>query len=283
MHEEMRLRGFSMRTISVYLLYLQDLANHHGKSPAHMSVEEVRDYFLHIINERLLSESTVNVARSSFQFFYSRVLGRRHFLDPIPRIRPGKRRPVVLDTAEVRRIFEVTANLKHRTILMTVYASGLRVGEVVNLRLADIDGRRMQILVRQGKGKRDRLVMLSPRNLGQLREYWRAYRPTDWLFYSRGDRGKAYSARSVEKVFRAAAVRAGISKPATVHTLRHSFATHLLEGGADLHRIQMLMGHTSVRTTQGYLHVRRPGLFGLRSPLDMMDGHGGSAEQTGDR
>jgi len=274
MLNEMRLRNFSEKTVKAYLCYIQDLANHHRRSPALLSTEDVKDYLLHMINERKAAASTVNLAYSSFKFFYTRVVDRGDVIEAVPRPRKGKTKPVVLGVSEVRGILDVTTNIKHKTILMTIYSSGLRVGEVVNLRVSDIDSERMQMFIRCAKGRRDRYVMLSRTNLEMLRTYYKIYRPDEWMFYSAEGRHKQYSIRSVEKVFKSAAKKAGIAKNVTVHSLRHSFATHMLENGIDLHHIQLLMGHASPKTTSVYLHVQKKDLLKIKSPLDAMAADG---------
>jgi len=174
---------------------------------------------------------------------------------------------VVLNKEEIAAIFSVTTNLKHRAILMMTYSAGLRISEVLHLRLSDIDRARMTVLVRQGKGKKDRYSLLSKVALQTLDEYLRAYRPRTWLFPS-AYRDQPISATSMQKMFRVMEARAGITKPATVHTLRHSFATHLPEAGCDLHRVQLLLGHQSPQTTTVYLHVSQKDLARITSPLD---------------
>ncbi len=187
----------------------------------------------------------------------------------MPRIKREKKLPVILDPTEVRRLLEVPNNLKHRAILMITYAAGLRVSEVVNLKVTDIDSKRMQIRVEQGKGRKDRYALLSEVNLEMLRIYWQAYRPQTWLFPSY-NHDVALSVRSVQKVFERARQKAGIQKKVTVHSLRHSFATHLLESGTDIFYIQQLMGHASVKTTTVYIHLRNQNALKVISPIDLM-------------
>ncbi len=180
-----------------------------------------------------------------------------------------KRLPVVLSSEEVRKVFEVIPNLKHRTILMTIYSGGLRLGEVLRLKVKDIDSKRMLIRVKQGKGHKDRYTLLGKRTVEMLRVYWNVYRPKEWLFPST-NLDRPLSASSVQKVFKKGLHEAGIMKEASVHTLRHSFATHLLEAGTDLFYIQRLLGHTTARTTAVYLHVTRKDIGGIRSPIDLI-------------
>jgi site-specific recombinase XerD len=182
----------------------------------------------------------------------------------------GKKLPVVLSREEIRGIFSAIKNLKHRALLMAIYSAGLRVSEVVHLKVSDLDSQRMTIRVQQGKGQKDRYTLLSQRTLEVLRDYWRAYRPQDWLFPGK-PATQPLSVSAVQRVFGMVLLRAGIKKPASVHTLRHSFATHLLEDGTDLYHIQRLLGHASPKTTTVYLHLSRKDMRSVRSPLDLVE------------
>jgi len=182
-------------------------------------------------------------------------------------LKKGKKLPVVLDRTEVEALFSVTKNLKHKAILMITYSSGLRLSETAHLKVSDIDSKRMMLRIQQSKGGKDRYSILSNVALNVLRQYWRKYRPKEWLF-PRHREDKQISARSIQKIFDRAKNLANIAKPVTVHTLRHSFATHLLEAGIDLHHIQLLLGHKSPKTTTVYLHVSRKDLIRIVSPLD---------------
>lgn len=268
--DEMKLRGLDPDTVKAYGIYVQDLANYHRKSPALLNNDQIRGYLLHLLKERELSESTINVAYCSILFFQKHVLGRKKVADRICRMKRPRKMPVVLDTEEVRRILDLTTNLKHRAVLLTIYSAGLRVSEAVNLKVSDIDSRRMQIFVRCAKGKKDRYALLSMKTLEVLRTYWKLFRPDGWLFSSARDRSVPYSVRSVQMVFSEVVQRAGILKKVSVHTLRHSFATHLLENGTGIHHIQLLLGHQSSKTTEIYLHVQRKDLLSIRSPLDLI-------------
>ncbi|WP_341462423.1 tyrosine-type recombinase/integrase [Clostridium tyrobutyricum] len=192
-------------------------------------------------------------------------------MNKIPRIKERRRLPVVLSPEEVKDIFDATRNIKYKTILMTIYSAGLRVSEVCNLKVTDIDSKNMQIFIKQGKGKKDRYSLLSKSNLQILREYWKTYKPEEHLFSGRY-RTDAITTRSVQKIFQKSKEKAGITKPATVHTLRHSFATHLLDAGTDICYIQRLLGHTRITTTTIYLHLRRMDLLNIKSPLDILVG-----------
>ena len=269
MIDEMNLRGFSPHTVVAYLRSVQDLANFHRCSPAALNRDQIRQYLLHMIRERRLAASSVNLAHSAITFFYAQVLGRRHFPD-LPKVKGDATKPTVLSLEEVRRLFDATPNLKHRTILMTIYSAGLRVGELINLRTTDVSSQRMQIFIRRSKGRKDRYAILSHTNLEQLRAYYREYRPADWLFYSERGKDLRYSCRSIGYIVKQSARRAGIGRRVMTHALRHSFATHMLETGVQLPVLQRLMGHSSLRTTGIYLHVSRADLQANSGPLDLI-------------
>jgi integrase/recombinase XerD len=204
------------------------------------------------------------------RFLYRVTLGRNDILDAIPPVKQPRTLPVVLSPGEVARFFAAIRNVKHRAILMTAYASGLRVSEVTQLKVADIDSQRMVIRVCQGKGRKDRYVMLSPRLLEALRDYWKGVRPRDFLFPG-AVFDKPITTGSIKKVCQRARKSAGLDKRITAHTLRHSFATHLLEAGTDLRTIQVLMGHHSFSTTARYVHVATASLPSVTSPFDRLD------------
>jgi len=268
--DEMKLRGLSDNTVKTYVFYVHDLSNYCKMSPGRIDDEQVRAYLLHLIKDREVCASTANLAHSSIKFFYRNVLGRKQFVDRIAHTRQPRKLPLVLDRSEVQKIFDVTENVKHKAVLLTIYSAGLRVGEATSLKVSDIDSKRMQIFVLCAKGKKDRYAILSEKNLEYLRLYWKRYRPNDWLFYSAREKSIHYSIRSVEKIFERAVLRAGILKNVSVHALRHSFATHLLEQGTGMHHIQLLLGHQSPRTTAIYLHVQKKDLLNIKSPLDLI-------------
>jgi site-specific recombinase XerD len=234
---------------------------------------EIRKYLHHLIQEKKACQSSISQAYSALKFFYETTLKRDWNGFRIPRVKMGKKLPVVLSREEIQAIFSATENLKHRALLMTIYSAGLRVSEVVHLKVSDLDSQRMVMRVQQGKGQKDRYTILSQRTLEVLRDYWREYRPQDWLFPG-NPATEPLSVSAVQRVFGKVLLRAGIKKPASVHTLRHSFATHLLEDGTDLYHIQRLLGHTSPKTTTVYLHLSRRDLRSVTSPLDLMEGTG---------
>lgn len=271
MKMDMELKGYSPRTIKNYIGHVSNFAKFYNKSPELLREKEIREYLHYCIMEKKLSEGTVNYINASLKFFYTKTLNRYWNMDKIFRIKEPRRLPAVLSPEEVKSIFDVTENLKHKAILMTVYSAGLRVSEVCNLKITDIDSKNMQILIREGKGKKDRYSLLSNANLEILREYWKRYHPTEYLFSGRG-RTDSITPRSVQRMLEKSIKKTGITKNVTVHTLRHSFATHLLDAGTDICYIQRLLGHTRITTTTIYLHLRRMDLLNIKSPLDMLLG-----------
>lgn len=265
----MELRGYSSKTIKNYLFCIGNFAKHYNKSLELLGENEIRNYLHYCITEKHLCEGTVNYIHSALKFFYTRILDRDWKSEKLPRIKEPRKLPVILSQSEVKAILEATDNLKHKTILTTIYGAGLRISEAAKLRVSDIDSKNMQIIIREGKGKKDRYSMLSAKNLNLLREYWKRYKPDTFLFAGKNPNGYI-SPRSIQKVFAESKNKAGIKKEATVHTLRHSFATHLLEAGTDICYIQRLLGHTSIETTTIYLHLRRMDLLNIKSPLDSL-------------
>lgn len=276
MIEDMQLRGLAAETQRSYVHYIAGLAQFYQTSPDQLSLEEIREYQLYLINERRLSPESVNAFISAARFLYNVTLETPWPDHALPRCRVPEKLPVVLSAAEVHELFQHVCSIRYRAALMTAYGAGLRVSEVVNLQLGDVDSQRMVIRVRQGKGKKDRYTMLSPRLLVVLRAWWRAghpaglpqdHSPQQWLFPG-WRKGHHMSVESLQDACREAARAAGLSKRVRVHTLRHSFATHLLENGTDTRIIQVLLGHSRINTTARYTAVS-PGLIGqARSPLD---------------
>lgn len=270
MIEDLKLRNLSPHTQEAYVRAVANLAQHYGKSPDLLDHAQVRAYLVHLA-ERGVSPSLFNQVRCALVFFYTVTLGRECVLRGIVCAKAGKPLPVVLSRDEVDQLLKAVRNPKYRALLMTAYGAGLRVSELVALRVEDIDSRRMVIRVRQGKGKKDRYVMLSPKLLAELRDYWKTARPTTWLFPGRRT-GRPLSRHLVAVACRRAARRAGINKNVTPHTLRHSFATHLLDAGTDIRTIQALLGHRSLRTTAIYTYVSMEKVVATVSPLDLLGG-----------
>jgi len=268
MLEDLRIRNYAAKTQRVYVQSVAGFARHFGRSPDVLGPEEIRAYLMHLRDERKVSWSRFNQVVSALRFLYRYTLGREEMVPHLPYPRGERRLPRVLSMEEARRFLGSIANLKHRAALTTAYAAGLRVSEVVGLRVGDVDSQRMVIHVRQGKGRKDRMVMLSTQLLALLRVYVRAVRPGEWLFPGAVP-ARPLTVRSLQQACAKAARVSGLQKPVSVHTLRHSFATHLLEAGTDLRAIQTLLGHGSVRTTQRYTHVSTLRLQSIRSPLDL--------------
>lgn len=267
MIRELELRRKSPRTITAYVTAVAQLAEYYQRSPDKISVEEVRSFLHELIAIRKLAWSSCNQKISGLRFFYEQVL-ERPFNVRVP-ARTHSKLPRPLSRKEVQSLLDVTTNQKHLAMLMAAYGAGLRVSEIVNLRIEDIHSDRMLIHVRNGKGNKDRFTLLSPRLLDELRTYWLSYRPESWLFPGwRSD--KHLSVSSVQRTFNRAKEKAGLQAVDGIHSLRHSFATHLLEAGVDLPTIQRLMGHTSLSTTARYLHVTNKQLGRVRSPLDLL-------------
>jgi len=269
MEMDMKLRGLSPRTISCYLACMKNIAMHFDKSPAELGNEEIRGCLNHLIEERKTSQAVISQSYSALKFFFEKTIQKPWDDMRIPRSRQRKKLPGVLSRQEVESIFSATSNLKHRAILMTVYSAGLRVGEVTRLKVSDIDSERMMIRVNEGKGLKDRYTLLGERNLEILRLYYKKYRPPEWLFPGRNP-SEPVSVSCVQRVFKASVQEAGIKKKASVHTLRHCFATHLLESGTDLYYIQRLLGHKSASTTSVYLHIAGKDLGKIKSPIDIL-------------
>jgi integrase/recombinase XerD len=270
MIEDMRLRNFAPGTVDVYVNCVARFARHFGRSPELLGPDDVRAYLLHLIDRRRSSWSYYNQHLQALRFLYNVTLGRDWVLKHLVCPKRPKQLPVVLSGEELVRFFAAIDGLKHRALLMTAYAAGLRVSEVASLRVEDIDSRRMVIRVRQGKGSKDRYVMLSPKLLELLRAYWKAARPRVWLFPG-ADADRPITTSAVRKACQRTREAAGLGKHVSVHTLRHSFATHLLEAGTDLRTIQVLLGHHSPRTTAVYTHVSPAAVRTTISPLDRLD------------
>jgi site-specific recombinase XerD len=257
MIDDLVLRGLSAKTQEAYLRTVTQLAAFYGRAPHRISEREIQAYLLHLYREKGFSHSTCNVAVAGLRFFYHVTLQRQSTSFVIPAAREPLKLPEILTRDELTRLFSLTRRPKHRALLLTTYAAGLRASEAVALQLRDLDGERGVIRVRQGKGARDRTTLLSPYLLEALREYWRQERPDRWLFPSRHERGHL-CAGAAKHLYAKAKQRAGIEKPGGLHTLRHTFATHLLEAGVGLHTLQRLLGHKSLRSTAHYLHLARP-------------------------
>jgi site-specific recombinase XerD len=269
MKMDMELKGLSLRTIQTYLSWMKKYTLHYGRSPKDLGDEEIRNYLHFLLKEKKAAQASITQAYSALKFFYQTTLGRSWHGEKIPRSKVPKKLPVVLSKEEVQEIFSSTLNLKHLAIFMTIYSGGLRISEATHLKPEDIDSKRMSIKVR-GKGDKERYTLLGDKTLDILRTYWKECRPSQWLFATKLS-DQPISTSSVQRAFKSSLRKAGIKKKASIHTLRHSFATHLLESGVDLIYIQRLLGHTSARTTAIYLHVTRKGVARITSPIDLLE------------
>jgi integrase/recombinase XerD len=269
MLEDMEIRNLSHNTQLSYLQQVSSFAKHFHRSPELLGPEEIRAYQVHLTTERKLASGTLCLIASALRFLYKVTLKREWVDTEIPLPKKPFKLPVILSREEVAHFLESIASFKHRTILMTAYAAGLRISEVTQLKLTDIDSQRMMIRVEQGKNAKDRYVMLSPQLLEILRVYWKATRPKQWLFS--GDiPGRPISKSAVEQACQKAKRVSGIKKPITPHSLRHGFATHLLESGTDVRKIQLLMGHRSLASTARYLKVATTTVCATTSPFDLL-------------
>jgi site-specific recombinase XerD len=264
---ELQLRGITPRTQTAYLREIAKLENYFNRSPEELGEEEVKEYLVHMLEDRGLSSGTYKYYAAGIKFLYRTTLNRGEVVEKIKYPKAKIKLPVVLDLSEVRTMLSVMENLKHRAVLTITYSAGLRVSETAHLKVTDIDSKRMMVRVRQGKGGKDRYTILSKTTLECLREYWRAYRPKDWLFEGQKE-GSHICYTSIRNIFVEAKERAGITKPVGPHSLRHAFATHLIEAGTSLHHVQLLLGHKSPKTTTVYLHVSKMNLAQVCSPLD---------------
>jgi integrase/recombinase XerD len=270
MEQDLILRGLRPATRRNYLLYCRKFAAFFKRSPEELGEAEIRQFLLHHIEVQQLSYDSYRQIRAALKFLYTVTLKRPWAVAhiPIPK-RPQRRLPQVLTAQELTALFDALQSPKYRALLMACYAAGLRIGEACALRVADIDSQRMVLRIRDGKGGKERLTLLSPRLLALLRRYWLIDKPSEWLFPGQSP-AQPIDPDTVRTVFRRACNQAGLEKPCTPHSLRHSFATHLLDAGADLVLIQALLGHQSIRTTSRYTHVSTERLQKTPSPLDRL-------------
>ena len=269
MDEAMIVRGMADRTRETYLWAVTGLARFYHRSPDQITDDEVQAYVLHLIRDRQRSWSTCNIVVHGLRFLYHTTLKRERTTFCIPSPRQPGTLPTLLSRDEVQRLIAQATTQTHRTMLMTTYAAGLRLSEVLHLQIRHIDSARMAIRVEQGKGRQDRDTLLPPRLLEALRAYWTVHRPTAWLFPGK-DPSRPLHPSSLQKAYLTAKRRAGLTKPGGIHTLRHCFATHLLEAGVDLHTIQRLLGHRSITTTTRYWHLTHASWTTQAARLDLL-------------
>lgn len=269
MIKQMQLHRYAPSTQEAYLSAVRSLARFYRRSPDRLTPREVQEYLHHLLHTRKLAWSTCNIAINAFNFLYLKILKWDACRLELPRCRLERKLPDVLSAREVERLVTCPSNPKHRALLMTTYAGGLRVSEVVHLQVTDIHSERMCIRIRQAKGYKDRYCMLSQRLLAELRAYWKLERPRLWLFPG-ADHKRPLDITSVQKVYYKAKQDARIKRGRGIHTLRHCFATHLLEAGVDPRTLQELLGHRSIETTMRYLQVTRHQALSVPSPLDLL-------------
>ena len=264
------LKRYSFRSIKSYKsILLPFLNDFESENIQKLPEESIRNWIHERLKPRSFPYASVKAYATTIRLFYRELFRRNVRLDFTRQVRKSEKLPVVLSKAEVSDLLDVLTNLKHKTILSTLYSGGLRLGEVLNLKPSDIDSKRMVIRIIQGKGSKDRELMLSPRLLKLLRAYWIKFKPTNFLFEGRP--GNAYSGRSVQAIMKKALGKARINKQATVHSLRHSFATHLLEDGVDVRFVQELLGHKNLATTQIYTHLTDRSKARIRSPFETLE------------
>jgi len=269
MQQDLLIQSYSPRTIEAYLWHVKQFTQFYSQNLDKLGEEEIRKYLYHIKTVRHYSSSNLSQAFSAIKFLYRETLKMPLELKTLKGPRHAHKLPVVLSGKEIKQIFAAVENTKHRLVLMTAYSAGLRLSEVTHLKVSDIDSSRMLIRVEQGKGKKDRYTLLSKLLLDRLRDYWRLYRPPLWLFPGSAP-DKPIADTSIQKVFQRARHKAGIRKPASVHTLRHSFATHLLEQGVDIFTIKELLGHSTIMTTLQYLHLQQNKRSTIVNPIDRL-------------
>ncbi len=269
MLRELQLRHYSKRTIESYISSLVAISKYYNQSPSNLTTDQIKDYLLYLIEHKHASRAMVNQSISALKLLWTSVLGRTWEDMNIKRPKCSHELPIVFSKDEVAKLLSKTRNLKHRTCLSLGYSAGLRVSEVCNLRLSDIDRTRMQIRVFHGKGSKTRYVPLAQNLLGLLDEYIHFYEPQNFFFEGR-TKGKAISTETIGVIIRRSLRCAGIEKKASFHTLRHSYATHLLEQGVNLKAIQQLLGHSSLRSTSIYLHVQDLSKLDIKSPFDTL-------------
>ena len=268
MLEDMRIRNYASSTERAYASEVTRFAQHYRRSPEKLGAEEIRVYLVHLVDQQKISASRFAIVSAALRFLYTVTLGQEWMAKHIPYPKRHQKLPVILSPQEVQMLVAAAKNLRDRTILAVLYGTGMRVSELVDLKVADIDSKLMVIRIRNGKGKKERQVMLSPALLVLLRRYWKAYRPANHLFLSR--LGKPLGAMSVQTICRTAGQAAGIRVQVSPHILRHCFASSALDLGVDIRRLQLLLGHASIRTTAIYLHVATEQIRTTPSPYELI-------------
>ena len=265
---DITLRGLSKNTQDEYYTKAKQFQDFYDKPATELNVEDIQKYLYYLLTEKGLSSGTINTYNSGLRFLYNVTLDIPINLNKIPCHRKQRKFPDILTRNEIVSLFNVCDNLRDKCMLMTMYGAGLRLSELASLKVCNIDSQKMQILIRNGKGGKDRFAILSQSNLDILRKYYREYRPKEWLFYSRNNTGTHITSRATQDIFNKYKSIAGITKKVTAHTLRHSFATHLLESGVTIFHIKQLLGHSDISTTCFYLHLVKISELNVVSPLD---------------
>lgn len=267
---DVELRGLSKNTKDEYYSRVKSYQNHYNKPATELGEEDIREFLHYLTTEKKLASASVNTYNSALRFLYGVTLNTKLNLRQIPRHRKQRKFPDILTREEIQTLLDACDNLRDKCILMTLYGAGLRISEVAALKVSDIDSNKMQLFIRNAKGSKDRYALLSQANLDILRTYWKAFRPKEWLFYSRNNTGTHMTARAVSNLFHKYVSKAKITKNVTVHTMRHSFATHLLESGTSVFHIKQLLGHSDIASTCFYLHLLKIESLGVKSPLDQL-------------
>ena len=267
MKMDMELRGFSHKTVKVYLKNVQVVSDFFTIDPEQLNYDQIREFLHHAIIFRKLSRSYVNSIYSALMFYFKFTLGRSWNMQDIPRVKQASKLPVALSPSQVQKLFHSVSNIKHKTMLITCYSAGLRVGELLNLKVTDIDSVSMKIRVQNGKGNKERYTILSQTNLNALRKYFQIYKPRNYLFANENTH-QPLTTRTIQKVFYDHRRLLNFPEDATIHSLRHSFATHLLLSGTSIAVIQKLLGHAHISTTSIYLHLTNADLSTVSSPID---------------
>ncbi len=270
MQEDLLLKGYSLHTQRAYLRCARYFASHYMRSPEEMGEQEIRTFLLHLVRDRKASPATLSMYINALKFLYNVTLKRPEAVKGISYPKRPKTLPVILSPEEVRRVFEAIRSVKYKAIIAAAYAAGLRISEVCGLRIADIDSQRRRIHIRSGKGKKDRYVMLGESLLSLLRQYYQKVRPQGEYLFPGQKPQRHITPTAVRQVLRKVIRETGLAKKVTMHTLRHCFATHLMEAGTDIRILQVLLGHSSIRTTLRYTHITDRLVQKLVSPLDLI-------------
>jgi integrase/recombinase XerD len=267
---DVELRGLSKHTQAEYYTKVKIFQDHFNKPATELDEKDIRKFLHYLSTEKGLTSGSVNSYNSGLRFLYGVTLNATLNYKQIPRHRRQRKFPEILTKSEIQSLFDACDNLRDKCILMTLYGAGLRLSEVASLKVTDIDSKKMQLFIRNAKGSKDRYALLSQANLEILRVYWKSYRPKEWLFYSRVTTGTHITSKAVQNIFHKYIEKANISKKVTVHSLRHSFATHLLESGISIFHIKQLLGHSDISSTCFYLHLLKIQSLNVQSPLDFL-------------